>query len=452
MKQIITSLSIFMLLASSLLGQLGHTTITFNDPLRTGGFGSGGGPGRQIQTEIYYPAATTGDDVPVNSGTFPTLIFGHGFFMSWEAYENIWEHYVALGYIVAFPRTEGGLAPSHSNFALDLNRVESSLQLLNTTGASLFGGKLSGNSAILGHSMGGGATLVAGPTIGSSVKAIVGMAPAETSPSAIAAAGTISVPSLIFSGAHDGVAPAATHQTPMYTALASSCKSFVSITGGAHCYFANSNAPCDFGEGTSSSGISITRIEQQQLTYSVLDPFLDFYLKGNCAGYITFMGLMNGTPAGLVTQSTCVTYGVPVISSSGNILSSSISGTVYQWFRDGIAILGATNPTFLFNQNGDYTVEVTFANGCSSTSLPFAVNLAATDESFLQNIQVYPNPSKGLFTISGLTEDLETIELVSMTGGTIKKIQKTNEMDISEFGKGIYFLKIRNQMLRLVVD
>jgi len=32
--------------------QIGHTTITFNDPSRSGGFGTGGGSGRQIQTEI----------------------------------------------------------------------------------------------------------------------------------------------------------------------------------------------------------------------------------------------------------------------------------------------------------------------------------------------------------------------------------------------------------------
>ncbi|MDG0973711.1 MAG: hypothetical protein P8O07_06080, partial [Crocinitomicaceae bacterium] len=44
--------------------QVGTTTITFNDPARTGGFGSGGGAGRQIQTEIYYPATTAGTDVP----------------------------------------------------------------------------------------------------------------------------------------------------------------------------------------------------------------------------------------------------------------------------------------------------------------------------------------------------------------------------------------------------
>ena len=45
---------------------VGHTTITFNDPTRTGGFGSGGGTGRQIQTEIYYPAASAGTGVEVD--------------------------------------------------------------------------------------------------------------------------------------------------------------------------------------------------------------------------------------------------------------------------------------------------------------------------------------------------------------------------------------------------
>jgi len=52
---------------------IGHTTFTFNDPTRTGGVGSGGGPGRQIQTEVYYPATSAGTSTPVASGEFPSL-------------------------------------------------------------------------------------------------------------------------------------------------------------------------------------------------------------------------------------------------------------------------------------------------------------------------------------------------------------------------------------------
>ena len=51
--------------------QIGHTTITFNDPARTGGFGSGGGTGRQIQTEIYYPSTTAGTMWQLPQVNFP---------------------------------------------------------------------------------------------------------------------------------------------------------------------------------------------------------------------------------------------------------------------------------------------------------------------------------------------------------------------------------------------
>jgi hypothetical protein len=57
------SLSLFFAVLCTLVSaqfSVGHRTMTFNDPSRTGGFGSGGGAGRQIQTEIYYPAATAG--------------------------------------------------------------------------------------------------------------------------------------------------------------------------------------------------------------------------------------------------------------------------------------------------------------------------------------------------------------------------------------------------------
>ena len=67
------------------------------------------------------------------------------------------------------------------------------------------------------------------------ISGIVGLAPAETNPSAIGVCANISVPALIFSGSSDGVTPPAEHHLPIYQGIASSCKSFVSITGGAHC-------------------------------------------------------------------------------------------------------------------------------------------------------------------------------------------------------------------------
>ena len=286
---------------------IGHTTITFNDPSRTGGYGSGGGAGRQIQTEIYYPAATTGDNTAISSGNFPIIVFGHGFAMAWDAYQNIWEHYVSLGYVMAFPRTEGSLIPSpvHADFGLDLKLVEQRMQAENSLSTSIFYQHLSANSAIMGHSMGGGATILAAQN-NSSIKTIVGLAPAETDPSAIAAAANVTVPAVIYSGSSDGVTPPADHHIPIYNGLSSDCKTFVSIIGGAHCYFANSNFNCDFGEATSSSGISISRSEQQTRTFASLDSWFDYILKGNNASLGAFLNALDQAPSSqIIPQTTC---------------------------------------------------------------------------------------------------------------------------------------------------
>ena len=281
MKKTITTLVLFGVCFMMQAQQVGTTTITFNDPSRTGGFGSGGGAGRQIQTEIYYPATVAGTDVAVAMGEYPLVVFGHGFVMAWDAYENIWTDLVANGYIVAFPRTEGGFTPSHDDFGKDLALVVDELLLLNDDAGSLFNDRLTGTAGICGHSMGGGATFIAANET-TNIQTIIGLAPAETNPSAVTAAASISLPALVLSGSADGVTPEADHHLPIFNALGSTCKYYVSITGGAHCYFANSNFNCDTGELLSSTGISITRAEQQETASDYMIPWLNVYLKDEC--------------------------------------------------------------------------------------------------------------------------------------------------------------------------
>lgn len=282
--------------------QVGHTTITFNDPARTGGYGSGGGTGRQIQSEIYYPATTAGVDEPVANGEFPVVVFGHGFVMAWSAYENIWEEMVPKGYIMVFPRTEGSFSPDHNEFGMDLAHLVGEMQALDNDNTSLFYQKLMPKTAIMGHSMGGGATILAAEN-NNTIETIIGLAPAETNPSAESAALNVQVPSLILSGSSDGVTPPNDHHLPIYNNI-SFCKYFVSITGGAHCYFANSNFNCDFGEGTSSSGISISRQDQHDILFDYITPWLDYYLYNNCSEKGTFTNLLD-TDTRVTFQESC---------------------------------------------------------------------------------------------------------------------------------------------------
>ena len=152
---------------------VGHMSINFKDAARTGGFSITGttvitmpGTGRNIGTEVYYPATIAGNNTAVAAGQYPIVVFGHGFAMTYDNYDNIYNRLAALGYIVLLPRTESGLfpTPNHADFGADLKLLANQGMLLNTTNTptalTTFNGKVLQKSAIGGHSMGGGCSYI----------------------------------------------------------------------------------------------------------------------------------------------------------------------------------------------------------------------------------------------------------------------------------------------------
>ncbi|MCS6818925.1 MAG: T9SS type A sorting domain-containing protein [Chitinophagales bacterium] len=354
---------------------IGHRTITFNDPTRSGGFGSGGGPGRQIQTEIYYPATSNGTNVPVANGKFPVVVFGHGFVMAWDAYKPVYDSLARIGYIVALPRTEGSAipAPSHLDFGRDLALVLNRMLAFDTIPSSPFFGKLNGRGAIGGHSMGGGATFLA-DAFTNRANCYFTFAAAETNPRATAAAKNITKPHLLLAGTFDCVTPIATNQQLMYDSLASSCKYLVSIIRGYHCHFNADNFNCSFGEGTCFTPGGMTRDSQLLMVRFYLHPFLDYYLKGNCQAGITFQNRMNNPHKATVQQSCNLNIPIPATVSgdeefcNGSVanLIATPSGMNYIWNN------GLTSQQIQVNTPGSYSAKVN--NGvCEVETSPFTV-------------------------------------------------------------------------------
>lgn len=251
--------------------QIGHTQVTFIDSSRGN---------RQIATEIYYPATSAGNNTPIAAGVFPLITFGHGFVMTWSAYQNFWDALVPEGYILAFPTTEGSFAPSHAGFGEDLRFLITKIQT-NGAGTSVPSTSVGTTSAVMGHSMGGGSSFLAAEN-NSAVTTMVSFAAANTNPSSITASQQVSVPTLLFSGSNDCVTPPPQHQDIMYDSTAAAYKTQLYITGGGHCFFANSNFNCTFGESTCSPSPAIARAEQQSVTNDFLKLWLAYFLKGDC--------------------------------------------------------------------------------------------------------------------------------------------------------------------------
>jgi hypothetical protein len=274
--------------------QIGHKQQTFIDASRNN---------RNIRAEIYYPSTTAGDNVPVAQGQFPVLVFGHGFVMTWSSYDVVWNAIVPNGYIMVFPTTESSFSPSHLDFGKDIAFLVGAMKAEGANSSSTFFGAIAATSCVMGHSMGGGSAFLA-VQYDSSITALATLAAAVTNPSSITAATKISIPSITFSGANDCVTPPASHQIPMYDSLVSRCKSYVSIIGGSHCQFAGYNFNCSFGEGTCSPKPAITPLEQQTITFNLLLPWLNFYLKNDCSAGIQFQNLISAG-AGITSKQNC---------------------------------------------------------------------------------------------------------------------------------------------------
>lgn len=304
---ILIGLLIFSANISAQSFDVGHTSITFYDSSRN----------RNIETEIYYPADNPGENVPIASGNFPVIVFGHGFLMSWESYENFWTELVPNGYVICFPTTEMTFTPSHENFGLDLKFAATQMQNENNDNSSLFFNSLAPKTGLLGHSMGGGASFLAAEN-NSIISTLVTFAAAETNPSAISASQNITVPTLIYSGDDDCVTPPDENQTLMYNELASNCKTHISIINGGHCYFADDNFNCALGESFCNPTLDITREEQQLITFNFLKLWLDYSLYDDLNSFNDFDNLLQSSTQTNFTQF-CNVLAVQDISEQKSI-------------------------------------------------------------------------------------------------------------------------------------
>ncbi len=155
-------------------------------------------------------------------------------------------------------------------------------------------------------------------------------------------------------------------------------------------------------------------------------------------------------------------YPLPVvnITNFGNYLQSSPAVT-YQWYLNGGLLSGAVNQTYTFTQNGNYTVVVSDANGCTNISANY--NVTTTSSASLgasaASLQVMPNPNKGKFMIEAQFDAAEHVEimLLDVLGKQVRQIENaevngayTKEVDMNGLSSGIYYMTFRSDSGNIV--
>jgi hypothetical protein len=167
--------------------------------------------------------------------------------------------------------------------------------------------------------------------------------------------------------------------------------------------------------------------------------------SGGCDSIVTLTLVVNSLPQPTITRSNDTL-------STGNFSS-------YEWYLANNAISNSNLQQLRITQNGNYTVIVTDANGCSDTSTVFTVTGVGIMKFPTSNLEfwIYPNPANESVTIqSELLKDSDTkINIYDAVGKQIilnAPIRKdtTCELDISILSVGIYWIEVKSTQHRAV--
>lgn len=163
------------------------------------------------------------------------------------------------------------------------------------------------------------------------------------------------------------------------------------------------------------------------------------------------------TPGGTDNSSATVTVNpnpTPVVTLSGADLTTTTFAS-YQWLLNGSPISGATSSTYTPTVNGDYSVEVTTAAGCTGTSSATSYYVSVEEENAFTSINMFPNPTFDYVYLqfnSNFEGELN-VNLYDLSGKLIQSKSNVNfvngynlvEFNVNDLKSGMYIVSIQNK-------
>ncbi|MFT6814281.1 MAG: secreted PhoX family phosphatase [Sphingobacteriales bacterium] len=124
----------------------------------------------------------------------------------------------------------------------------------------------------------------------------------------------------------------------------------------------------------------------------------------------------------------------------------------YDWEINGGIILqgNETNEVVvLWVTNGEIIVQETDAFGCKGMKNSQIVELETIQligAKEIKKLTVYPNPTKAEVYVTGFSfNDIQEVQLISLTGQSVKLVMENNKIDLNSFSNGIYSIRISTE-------
>ena len=132
----------------------------------------------------------------------------------------------------------------------------------------------------------------------------------------------------------------------------------------------------------------------------------------------------------------------PVITYDGVTMSTGNYYITYQWYKDLVAISGATAASITPAASGSYEVAVTDTNGCQSVSTAYNLtgSLGVQQTGITGLIKIYPNPATSAVHVQS-AQQLKAV-ICTIDGRRVMELPDASDIDISSLTGGVYTLML----------
>ena len=142
------------------------------------------------------------------------------------------------------------------------------------------------------------------------------------------------------------------------------------------------------------------------------------------------------------------TPALPVISFIGHLLVSD-SGNNIQWYGPAGLLPGATGPTFRPVAQGAYYAVIGNRLCGTGKSNVLIVSPLAVGNYNTAGVQLYPNPTTGLLTITWDAPATTRITIYTPTGQVVQHdvatVTTRKVVDLSRLASGVYFVMLQDE-------
>jgi hypothetical protein len=134
---------------------------------------------------------------------------------------------------------------------------------------------------------------------------------------------------------------------------------------------------------------------------------------------------------------------VPSITYGGGKLYTGNGYLNYQWFLNGIGVLGAVSSVFTPAENGKYRVTVTDKSGCTGMSTEIVIASLGINEVNKTDINIFPNPARSVVHIESPVAVKALI--TGLEGKTVLETANATDINISSLPNGLYLIMLYDE-------